>query len=61
LIADDTSLFSSSRINSFIVVGLIMLIEKKNGLQLDAMQVSPDSPDSLGRDQSFGSARRPET
>jgi hypothetical protein len=61
LIADDTPLFSSSRINSFIVVGLIMPIEKENGLQRDAMQASPDSPDSVGRDQSFVGARRTET
>jgi hypothetical protein len=59
-IADDTSLFSSSRINFFIVVDLILLIETEIGLQLNAMQVSPDSPDSVGRVQSFVGARRPE-
>jgi hypothetical protein len=34
--------------------------EKKIGLRLDAMQVRPDSPDSVGRVQRFVGARRPE-
>ena len=37
-----------------------MLIEKETGLQVDAVQVSPNRPESVGRVLSFVGVRCPE-
>jgi acyl carrier protein len=56
-ISDDTPLFSSSLLDSFSMVDLIMYIEKESGVVLSPTDVSLDNLDSVGRILNFVSAR----
>lgn len=55
-----TPLFSSSLLDSFSMVDLIMFIEKESGLRLHPTDVSLDNLDSIDRILRFIDARRAE-
>jgi acyl carrier protein len=59
-LAEETPLFSSSLLDSFSMVDLIMFIEKESGLRLNPTDVSLDNLDSIGRILKFIEARRAE-
>lgn len=48
-IQDDTLLFSSGIIDSFSLVSLIVFIEARGGVKIDAMDVNLDNLDSIDR------------
>ena len=57
---ENTPLLSSSLLDSFSMVDLIMFIEKEGGVRLDPTDVSLDNLDSIGRILKFVDARRAE-
>jgi acyl carrier protein len=59
-LADETPLFSSSLLDSFSMVDLIMFIEKESGVRLNATDVSLENLDSIARILKFVESRRAE-
>lgn len=56
-IDDQTPLFSSSLLDSFSMVDLIMFIEQQAGVRMDPFDVSLDNLDSVGKILGFVEAK----
>lgn len=57
-VADDTKLFSTSLVDSFVMVDLLLFLEERIGAQIPVSEVNLDNLDTVGSILAFCAKRR---